>query len=107
LSIEPDAETMAQLSAKALHVGDRSCQALGITIEGIAPGRGTVRLRVTDIMVNGHGIAHGGYHGIAHGGYLFLLADTAFAYARNTYGTATVAHGAQVTFHRPAAVGVQ
>ena len=99
MSIEPDAETMAQLSAKALHVGDRSCQALGITIEGIAPGRGTVRLRVTDIMVNGHGIAHGGY--------LFLLADTAFAYARNTYGTATVAHGAQVTFHRPAAVGVQ
>jgi acyl-CoA thioesterase len=97
LPIEPDAETVAQLSAQALHAGDRSCQALGITIDGIAPGRATARLRITDIMVNGHGLAHGGY--------LFLLADTAFAYACNTYGNATVAHGAQVTFLRPAAVG--
>ena len=97
MSLEPDAETTAQLSAKALHAGDRTCQALGITIDGIAPGRATARLRVTDTMVNGHGLAHGGY--------LFLLADTAFAYACNTYGAATVAQGAQVTFLRPAAVG--
>ncbi|HUK73690.1 MAG TPA: hydroxyphenylacetyl-CoA thioesterase PaaI [Streptosporangiaceae bacterium] len=97
MSLEPDAQTTAQLSAKALHAGDRSREALGITIDGIAPGRAMARVRVTDTMVNGHGIGHGGY--------LFLLADTAFAYACNTYGTATVAQGAQITFLRPAAVG--
>ncbi len=97
MSLEPDAETTAQLSATALRAGDRSSQALGMIIDGIAPGRATSRLRVTDTMVNGHGFAHGGY--------LFLLADTAFAYACNTYGTATVAQAAQVTFVRPAEVG--
>jgi acyl-CoA thioesterase len=44
-------------------------------------------------------------HGIAHGGYVFLLADTAFAYACNAYGPVTVAHGAQVTFLQPARAG--
>ena len=33
-------------------------------------------------MINGHGLAHGGY--------VFLLADTAFAYACNSHGPATV-----------------
>ena len=52
---------------------------------------------VTDKMVNGHGIAHGGY--------LFLLADAAFAFASNTHGPTAVAQSAEVTFLRPVAVG--
>ena len=48
-------------------------------------------------MVNGHGIAHGGY--------IFLLADTAFAFACNTYEIATVAAAADVVFVAPAREG--
>jgi len=48
-------------------------------------------------MVNGHGIAHGGY--------LFLLADTAFAYACNSHGPVTVAAGAEISFVTSAQLG--
>ena len=76
---------------------DQASQALGIEISGVAPGRAVARLTLTATMVNGHAIAHGGY--------LFLLADTAFAFACNTYGYVTVAHGAEVTFVAPGREG--
>ena len=47
-------------------------------------------MRISADMVNGHGIAHGGY--------VFLLADTAFAFACNTYGERVVARGASIAF---------
>jgi acyl-CoA thioesterase len=76
---------------------DLASQALGIEIAHVAPGRAVARLTITATMVNGHAIAHGGY--------VFLLADTAFAFACNTYGYVTVAHGAEVTFVAPAHEG--
>ncbi|MEV6150078.1 hydroxyphenylacetyl-CoA thioesterase PaaI [Nonomuraea sp. NPDC052129] len=76
---------------------DPACRALGIALEEVAAGRARLRMRITGEMVNGHGIAHGGY--------LFLLADAAFAYACNSHGRVTLAHSAQVTFLRPAAAG--
>jgi acyl-CoA thioesterase len=54
-------------------------------------------MSVTRNMINGHDICHGGY--------VFLLADTAFAFACNTYAAVTVAQGAQVTFLRPGKEG--
>lgn len=81
----------------ALYERDQACQTLGITLEEVSAGRALMRMRVTSSMVNGHGIAHGGY--------LFLLADAAFSYACNSYGPVTVAQAAQVTFLAPAAVG--
>jgi acyl-CoA thioesterase len=47
-------------------------------------------MRVTATMVNGHGMCHGGY--------VFLLADTAFAFACNTYGDVRVAAGCEIVF---------
>ncbi|MFE2440241.1 hydroxyphenylacetyl-CoA thioesterase PaaI, partial [Streptomyces sp. NPDC059409] len=52
---------------------------------------------VTPAMVNGHRIAHGGC--------VFLLADTAFACACNSYGPVTVAAGADIVFVTPAHEG--
>ena len=75
---------------------DPACRALGIELAEVGPGRARLRMRVTPQMAN--------LHGIAHGGYLFLLADSAFAYASNSRGPTAVAHSAQVTFLRPAAV---
>jgi acyl-CoA thioesterase len=75
---------------------DPTCRALGIELEEVGAGRARLRMRVTKEMAN--------LHGTVHGGYLFLLADAAFAYASNSHGPAAVAHSAQVTFLRPAAV---
>ncbi|GLZ40243.1 hydroxyphenylacetyl-CoA thioesterase PaaI [Actinokineospora sp. NBRC 105648] len=69
---------------------DRASTALGIRLRSAGPGRAEVSMAVTETMVNGHGIGHGGY--------VFLLADTAFACACNSHGPVTVAAGAEITF---------
>jgi acyl-CoA thioesterase len=88
---------LALRSAARMYADDRASQALGISIDEVGPGRATARMRVTRDMTNGHGIAHGGY--------IFLLADTAFAYACNSYGPVTVAQAGQITFLSPARDG--
>lgn len=91
-----EARAAAAARARELYATDLTCQTLGIDLGEVGPGYAEVRMRVAPTMVNGHGMAHGGY--------LFLLADAAFAFACNTHGPVTVAQGAQVTFLRPAAV---
>lgn len=76
---------------------DLASNRLGITITDSGPGRATAHMQVTDTMVNGHAIAHGGY--------VFLLADTAFACACNSHGPVTVAASADITFIAPAREG--
>jgi acyl-CoA thioesterase len=76
---------------------DVASRGLGMELVEAAAGRAVVRMRVSAAMVNGHGLAHGGY--------VFLLADTAFACACNTRGPVTVAAGADVQFLRPVAEG--
>ncbi len=92
-----EAMDRALRSAARMYAGDQAAKALGISIDEVAPGRATARMRVTGSMTNGHGIAHGGY--------IFLLADTAFAYACNSYGPVTVAQACQITFLGPAREG--
>lgn len=84
-------------SARAMLAADSASTALGIELLEIGPGSAAVGMRVTESMVNGHDIAHGGY--------LFLLADTAFACACNSYGPVTVAAGADITFVASAYLG--
>jgi acyl-CoA thioesterase len=73
---------------------DLAGREIGIELETVAPGRATTRMRVAPTMVNGHGMCHGGY--------VFLLADSAFAFACNTYGDVTVAAGCDIVFAVPA-----
>jgi acyl-CoA thioesterase len=87
----------ARESAARMYADDQATKALRISIDDVGPGRAMARMRVTADMTNGHGIAHGGY--------IFLLADTAFAYACNSYGPVTVAQGGQITFLLPAREG--
>ena len=77
-------------AARAMFAADRASRALGMELAELTTGRAVLRMTVTELMVNGHGIAHGGY--------VFLLADTAFACACNSHGPATVASGADITF---------
>ncbi len=80
-----------------MYARDVAAQALGIVVEQVSVGRATARMTVTPQMLQGHGTCHGGY--------LFLLADTAFAFACNTRGADAVASGADVEFLAPAHEG--
>ncbi|WP_424809745.1 hydroxyphenylacetyl-CoA thioesterase PaaI [Rhodococcus sp. 27YEA15] len=76
---------------------DLASRALGIAVTELSPGSATVTVSVTETMVNGHGITHGGY--------VFLLADTAFALACNGYDAAAVAARADIRFLRRTGLG--
>lgn len=54
-------------------------------------------MTVTSVMVNGHYITHGGY--------VFIIADTTFALACNSYGSAAVAARAGIRFLHQTRVG--
>ncbi|MCP2322055.1 acyl-CoA thioesterase [Hamadaea flava] len=92
-----EAHELARRSADAMYADDLASQRAGATIEGVEPGRAVARMSVTRDMINGHDICHGGY--------VFLLADTAFAFACNTYGTPTVAESCDIVFVRAARLG--
>ncbi|MFH9012033.1 hydroxyphenylacetyl-CoA thioesterase PaaI [Streptomyces sp. NPDC017943] len=80
-----------------MFAADRASRGLGIELLEQGAGTAVLRMTVTGSMVNGHGIAHGGY--------VFLLADTAFACACNSHGPVTVAAGADISFVAPAREG--
>ena len=69
---------------------DLASRTLGMELVDAGAGFAVVRMTITETMVNGHDIAHGGF--------VFLLADTAFACACNSHGPVTVAAGADITF---------
>jgi acyl-CoA thioesterase len=90
-------QARAEQQAAAMYAADLASQSLGIQVRDVAPGRATATMVVTDTMINGHGMCHGGY--------VFLLADTAFAFACNTRGATVVAAGADVSFLAPVRAG--
>lgn len=83
--------------AVAMMREDRACQALGIAVASIAPGRAVMTMTVRPDMLNGFGICHGGL--------IATLADSAFAYACNAYNELTVASGLSVDFLAPGREG--
>lgn len=94
-SLTPDA--LAQACAKQMYSTDDATQHLGIEILEVKSGQAKLKMPVQDYMLNGHKICHGGY--------IFLLADTAFAFACNTYNQVTVAQHCAVIFLRPGQAG--
>ena len=76
---------------------DRASQNLGIEIIGVAPGSVRIAMTVRPEMLNGHGLCHGGF--------IFTFADSAFAFACNTYGVPMVAAGATIEFLAPTPAG--
>jgi acyl-CoA thioesterase len=87
------AQTTAERCAELMWADDRASQALGMEVVEVGPGTATVSMTVRADMVNGHGIGHGGL--------TFTLADTAFAFACNTYNRRTVAQAAEIRFLAP------
>jgi acyl-CoA thioesterase len=92
-----DPQAVAEASARSLYAQDRASQALGMRIVEVRPGYACLAMAVRADMVNGHKICHGGL--------IFTLADSAFAFACNTYDLVTVASSASIEFLLPGRLG--
>jgi len=90
-------QELAETCASLMWDDDRASQQLGIKVLNVAPGKATLTMTVTDHMTNGHGNLHGGY--------IFALADSAFAFACNTYNQMTVAQHCSITYIAPGSLG--
>lgn len=88
---------VARRCADEMFAKDRATRELGIAVEVNDAGSASARMEVTERMINGLGVCHGGY--------IFTLADTAFAFACNGYDQATFASGASIQFVRSARLG--
>src|SRR6476659_7383070 len=89
--------TVAKRCASEMWANDEASRRLGMELTGVGPGRATLTMTVREDMVNGHGSCHGGF--------IAALADSAFAFACNSYGEVTVAAGFDITFVTPARLG--
>jgi acyl-CoA thioesterase len=88
---------LADVVTQAMWSRDRSSQGLGIQILSVKPGYAMLAMQVRGDMVNGHHICHGGF--------MFILADSAFAYACNSYNQNTVASSCYIDFLAPVREG--
>jgi len=73
---------------------DAATRSLGMDVRAIGPGSATLTMTVRADMLNGHAICQGGF--------ISALADSAFAYACNSYNELTVASGFAIDFLAPA-----
>ncbi|MCP8686559.1 hydroxyphenylacetyl-CoA thioesterase PaaI [Marinobacterium sedimentorum] len=101
-SIRPDPACMtpqqlADACAQAMFAKDTATQALEMEILEVAPGSAVIRMPVSPRMIQGHDSCHGGY--------IFTLADSAFAFACNTYNAITVGAGCTIDYLAPARLG--
>ncbi|MGX1126683.1 hydroxyphenylacetyl-CoA thioesterase PaaI [Pseudomonas sp. HLS-6 TE3448] len=92
-----DCLDLASRCAQALFQRDQASQGMGMRLLATAPGSARVGMSVREDMLQGHGTCHGGY--------LFALADSAFAFACNSYNDATVAIGCSIDYIAPARLG--
>ncbi len=89
----------AEKSAAAMWDSDQASKWAGMSIETVDEGHATLALTVEPHHCNGHGICHGGV--------IFLLADSAFAFACNSRNQATVAQHNMISFVAPGRLGDQ
>ena len=92
-----DPQALAELAGKTMFERDPASQALGMLLAEIRPGYARMTMAVRSDMLNGHQICHGGY--------IFMLADSAFAFACNSHNHNTVGSGCTIEYLAPARLG--
>jgi acyl-CoA thioesterase len=90
-------QELAEASANAMWKDDSASQRLGMTLDHVAPGEATLSMTILEAMANGQGNCHGGY--------IFALADSAFAFACNSYNQLAVAQHCSITYLVPGRIG--
>jgi acyl-CoA thioesterase len=91
------ADELASRVAAAMWTDDSASAGLGMRLVSVGTGTAVLEMPVRDDMVNGHGMAHGGF--------VFTLADSAFAFACNSRNQVTVAQACDIVFIAPAQRG--
>ena len=91
--LEKTPQQVAEFVRDALMKNDAATKGLGMNVLGIGPGHATLTMTVRADMLNGHAICHGGF--------ISTLADSAFAFACNSYDELTVASGFAIDFLAP------
>jgi acyl-CoA thioesterase len=92
-----DPQALAELAGKTMYERDPASQALGMTLDAIRPGYARMSMPVRADMLNGHGSCHGGY--------IFMMADSAFAFACNSHNFITVGAGCSIDYLSPGREG--
>jgi acyl-CoA thioesterase len=87
----------ARDAAESMYADDAASKGLGMEIRDVTYGGAVVTMTVRDDMVNGLDICHGGL--------VFSLADSAMAFASNSYNQHAVAINAEIDWVRPARRG--
>ena len=76
-------QAVADQVRDGMFANDSASKSLGMQLLEVAPGAATLQMTVRGDMLNGHESCHGGF--------IAALADSAFAYACNSYNELTVA----------------
>ncbi len=92
-----DDDELARACAEHMFAEDQASRGLGMQIDDVGQGHASLSMAVRSDMVNGHKLCHGGF--------IFTLADSAFAFACNSYNLRTVAASAEISFLKPAFEG--
>lgn len=90
-------QDIARKSADAMWARDDASKWLGLSLDAVGPGTATLSMTVERHHTNGHDICHGGF--------IFTLADSAFAFACNSYNKIAVAQHNTISFLRPGRLG--
>ncbi len=92
-----DASTHATKVVDEMYNNDPFCKWMGIERVEESAGRSVLQLRVREEMVNGLKIAHGGV--------TYSLADSALAFASNSYGRKAVSLETSISHVAPCMIG--
>ena len=90
-------QALAELAGRTMFERDPASQALGMVLAEIRPGYARMTMTVRADMLNGHATCHGGY--------IFMLADSAFAFACNSHNLSTVGAGCTIDYLAPGRTG--
>ena len=94
-----DADERARQSAAAMWADDRASPSLGMEIVAVGPGTAVLAMTVRESMLNGLDVCHGGF--------IFTLADSACAFASNSYNQRALLQSGQITLLAPARRGMR
>lgn len=87
------AQEIAEKAAQTMWASDHASAWFGMSLDAVSTGAARLSLSVQEHHCNGHGICHGAVS--------FALADSAFAFACNSYNQRTVGQHNMVSYLRP------
>ena len=90
-------QALAERTAEIIQREARASRWLGMQLQEVRPGYARLTMRVTENMVNGQKVCHGGL--------IFSLADSSFGFACNSHNQHALAASCSIDFLAPAALG--